>query len=163
VGAGVGLPGLALKIARPDISLFLIEATGKKTEFLSRTISTLGLDEVDVLCIRAEDASRDPALRESFDIAVIRALARLAVVLEYGLPLVRIGGRLIAYKAERVEEELVGGEKAAISLGGRIEEVQDTVVPFLNAKRCLVLAKKEQRTEERFPRRTGVPGKRPLG
>ncbi|MCL5291115.1 MAG: 16S rRNA (guanine(527)-N(7))-methyltransferase RsmG [Actinobacteria bacterium] len=163
VGAGAGLPGLALKIARPDISLLLIEATRKKASFLQRVSAGLELEGVSVAAERVELIAHQARYRETFDVAVARALAHLSTVIEYALPLVKTGGRLVAYKAERLVGEVEAAGRAVKLLGGSIEGIRPAVVPFLYAKRYLVVATKEVPTDERYPRRVGIPSKRPLG
>lgn len=162
IGAGAGLPGLAVKIARPDIELFLIEATRKKANFLVGVIGELGL-RAFVIAKRAEEVARDARYRENFDIALVRAVGELPVVAEYGFPLLVAGGRLIAYKSRPGSAEIEAGARAAEVLGGSIEEIKIAVIPFLRAERCLVIFRKERRTSDLYPRRAGIPTKRPLG
>src|ERR1700675_3285587 len=118
VGSGGGLPGLPLKIARPELHLSLVEADQAKAAFLVRACVALGLREVEVLARRAEDVGQDPRYRESFDVAVARALAPMPVLVELCLPLVRVGGRLLAQKTE--SEDLRGATRAIEALGGSL-------------------------------------------
>jgi 16S rRNA (guanine527-N7)-methyltransferase len=161
VGSGGGLPGLPLKIARPDLELALVESNRRKAAFLVRACAELGLEGVTVVARRAEEAGRDPRLRESFDAAVVRALASTAVLAELCLPLVRVGGRLLAMKAG-AEREAESARAALERLGGRLEAVADAPSPSRERGQVLVVAKVAP-TPEEYPRRPGVPARRPLG
>lgn len=161
IGTGAGFPGIPLAIVRPDISLSLVESVNKKAEFLRSLISALGL-RGRVLAGRAEEFARTPE-RASYDTVVARAVAALAVLCEYALPFLRNGGCLIAQKSKRAKEELEEGRIAAALLGGEEPEVIPVSVPFAEAKRFLVLVRKTRETPERYPRRPGIPAKRPLG
>jgi 16S rRNA (guanine527-N7)-methyltransferase len=155
VGSGGGMPGLPLKIARPDLSVTLLEADHRKAAFLIQTAARLRVD-VDVVAARAETAGRGP-LRETFDLATCRALAPMPVLAELCLPLVRVGGRLLAMKAE--VEEAAG---AIAALGGG----DQAVIPAPSAARdqgVIVVVPKLSPTPSRFPRRPGVPAKHPIG
>ncbi len=163
IGAGAGLPGLAIKIARPDIELFLVEAKRKKAGFLGAVIAELGLEGAFVIAKRAEEVARDERYRESFDVALARAVAELPVIAEYALPLLAVGGRLIAFKSRRAPEEIEAGSRAAEALGGSIEGTKIAVIPFLKVERRLVIFVKKRRTSDLYPRRAGIPAKRPLG
>lgn len=163
IGSGAGLPGLPLAIADPSIGALLLEPKRKHCQFLERALGILRLEgRVCVLPLRAEEAGRDEALRESFDLATARAVAPLPVVLEYALPLLKIGGRFVAYKGLRWKEEKEAGETAAEVLGGRLKEVMEFELPAVGRKRALVVFEKEWPTPPCYPRRPGMPGKRPL-
>ena len=160
VGTGAGFPGLPLAIARPDLKVTLLDSQRKRCDFLQAVAERLALDSVSVLHSRAEDAART-ALRESQDIAVARAVAPLNVLCEYLLPFVRPGGRALCWKGPAVREELGEGKRAALLLGARAEELarlpiegrEHYVQPFL----------KVQKTDRRYPRKSGTPAKEPLG
>ena len=161
VGSGGGLPGLALKIARPDLRLTLLEANRRKAAFLVHACARLGLTGVSVVAARAEDAGRDPELRERFDVATARALAAMPILAELCLPFVRVGGRLLAMKAGAAEE--AEAARSAIGrLGGRLEAVVDSPSAARSLGQVVVVAKVEP-TPAEFPRRAGVPSRRPLG
>ncbi len=160
VGSGAGFPCLALKIARPQHEVTLIESTAKRCRFLEWLIQDLALERVQVMAARAEDAGRRPEAREAFDLALCRALGTLALVAELCLPLVRPGGRLLAYKGPRVAAEVEDGAAAAAVLGARLTEVRPVPIPGL--QRHLVIFAKESPTPARFPRRPGMASKRPL-
>ncbi len=159
VGSGGGLPGLPLKIARPDLEVTLIEADGKKSAFLVHACARLGLQGVEVVNRRAEEAAHDPRLRETFDLAVARALASMPTLAELCLPFVRVGGRLLAQKTEA--EDLAGAERAIEAMGGGPARV----VPAPSAARragTIVVVEKIRPTPSAYPRRSGLPARKPL-
>jgi 16S rRNA (guanine527-N7)-methyltransferase len=159
VGSGGGLPGLPLKIARPDLSVTLIEADQSKAAFLVQACAKLGLTDVEVIARRAEEAGRDARLRESFDLAVARALAPTPVLVELCLPLVRVGGRLLAQKTDK--EEVAAAVRAIELLGGSLDAL---VAAPSNARRSgtVMIVSKVKPTPAAYPRRPGVPGRKPL-
>jgi len=159
VGSGGGLPGLPLKIARPDLVVTLVEADQAKAAFLIQACVRLELAGVEILARRAEDVGRDPQYREVFDVAVARALARMPTLVELCLPLVRVGGTLLAQKTEKAD---VAGARHAIEvLGGSLE----TVVPAPSTARTsgtVVIVHKMSPTPAAYPRRPGTPSRKPL-
>ena len=165
VGAGGGLPGIPLSIARPDLVVTLLEATEKKVRFLDYVKAELDLRNLRVLNTRAEVAGREARHREAFDVATARALAELPVALEYCAPLVRTGGKVLAMKGRLQEEELSQGIAAARELGAEFSETlaveHRSQLP--QKERKLVLFDKVSVTPDRFPRRVGLAKKRPLG
>jgi 16S rRNA (guanine527-N7)-methyltransferase len=159
VGSGGGLPGLPLKIVRPSLRVTLVEADQAKAAFLVRACAALGLRDVEVLARRAEEVGRDALYRESFDVAVARALAPMPVLVELCLPLVRVGGRLLAQKTET--EDLDAAARAIDALGGALSRV----VGAPSAARrsgTVVIVDKVRPTPAAYPRRPGVPSRRPL-
>lgn len=162
IGTGAGFPGIPLKIMRPDLRMTLLEATGKKVFFLEQVIIKLGLTGIDVIQGRAEEAAHWPEHRETYDLVLARAVAHLAVVAEYGLPFCRPGGRLIAPKGEEAHDEAAASETALALLGGRLVAIKQVELPGLGSQRYLVVIDKSERTPERYPRRPGIPAKRPL-
>jgi len=162
VGAGAGLPGLPLKLAFPQIRLALVESVGKKAQFLRHVVATLGLSGVEVYTGRAEQLAHRPELRESFDLALTRGLARLSTLAEYTLPFCRLGGRTVALKHGNIDEELAGASNALEVLGGRADKVHPVGVSGLTDNRIVVVAEKVKPTPDRYPRRPGMPAKRPL-
>lgn len=162
VGSGAGFPGLALRIAMPGLRLTLLEATGKKTEFLRFLIERLRLPDVSVVTARAEEAGQDPVHREQYDLALARALAGMATLAELTLPLVRVGGLVIAQKGEDPRAEVEAGQPAILTLGGQVQGITPLVVPNLEEARHLVALRKVSPTPPKFPRRPGMPTKRPL-
>jgi 16S rRNA (guanine527-N7)-methyltransferase len=159
VGSGGGLPGLPLKIIRPDLQLTLIEADQAKAAFLVHACAQLGLEGVEVIARRAEDAGHDPRLREAFDVAVARALAPLPVLAELCLGLVRVGGRLLAQKTE--SEGTGAGERAIEIMGGTLIAVHASPSDARRAG-TVVVVQKVRPTPDAYPRRPGIPNRRPL-
>lgn len=163
IGTGAGLPGLPLKIWQPELQLSLLESVGKKARFLEHVVQVLGLDNVQVLTARAEDAGRNPAHREQYDWAVARAVAPLPVLAEYLLPFVRVGGYMLAQKARGVAEEVEQAANAFGQLGGKLRDLIQVRVPGLeDEERWLVVVQKLKPTQARFPRQAGTPSKNPL-
>jgi 16S rRNA (guanine527-N7)-methyltransferase len=163
IGAGAGFPGIPLKIVCPQISITLIEAARKKVNFLDTVIDKLGLLRAKAVCMRAEEFAKISSNRESYDIVVTRAVAALPVLLEYGLPLLKLGGVLVAQKGKLNTEELKAGERAASMLGGKTVSAMSISVPYLNSERNLIVVEKSSQTPLNYPRRPGIPAKRPLG
>lgn len=161
VGTGAGFPGLPLKILRPDIELTLMDSLAKRVHFLEETAAALGLNGVRCIHVRAEDAGRDHRYRESFDIAVARAVAPLPVLCEYCLPLTRVGGLFIAMKAD-VTEELTDGKRAAGQLGGQLEGQRSFDLVDGEQLRTILTIRKKEKTPAAFPRSGGKPRKKPL-
>lgn len=162
VGTGAGFPGIPLKIVRPDMHLVLLDSLKKRVRFLETVVGALELKGVECLHGRAEEAARDKNLRESFDIAVSRAVARLPVLAEYLLPFVRIGGRALALKGLHSQEEAQEARRAAEILGGSAIEVIPVTLPDLSDKRAVLVVKKERPTPKAYPRKAGTPAKEPL-
>ncbi|MEW5762485.1 MAG: 16S rRNA (guanine(527)-N(7))-methyltransferase RsmG [Bacillota bacterium] len=161
VGSGAGFPGLVLKIMRPSWQVTLLEASRKKCAFLREAAARLGLTGVTVVWGRAEDAGRAPEHRGAFAGAVARGVAELRVLLEYGLPLVARGGLFVAYKGERAAEEVAGAKRALAVLGGEVRELV-TYTLGGGRKGTLVVVEKVGETPAAYPRRPGVPARRPL-
>ena len=162
VGTGAGIPGLPLKIMRPDLEVVLLDATGKKVRFLEEVVRHLGLNGVRVLQGRAEELAHDPAHREAYALALARAVAPLRILVELALPFVRQGGYLAAAKGSGAAREVREAEKALAECGGAIDHLLPLDVPGPGPAPTLVLIRKVAHTPERYPRRTGVPQKRPL-
>jgi 16S rRNA (guanine527-N7)-methyltransferase len=162
VGAGAGFPGVPLKIVCPNIQLTLVEATGKKAQFLEHLREQLALNGMAVIHARAEELGQEPAHRERYDWAVARAVAEMPVLAEYLLPLVRIGGYCLAQKGEKAAAETTAAESAINLLGGRLARLVPVELRGLAETRFLVLVKKVAPTPAKYPRRPGMPGKRPI-
>jgi 16S rRNA (guanine527-N7)-methyltransferase len=162
VGTGAGLPGLPLKLARPEISLTLLEATRKKCDFLKVVVDDLQLTDVSIVNGRAEEAGREVEHREAYDVAIARGVAGMPTLIEYLLPFVQVGGVALAQKSKEVLNDVQHAELALTTLGGRLRDIVPVSVPDLNEARYLVVVEKIDRTPEKYPRRTGVPSKRPL-
>ena len=162
VGSGAGLPGLALKIAFPDIQLALVESVAKKTSFMRHVIDTLNLEGVSVYTGRAEELARGNDLRDRFDMVVVRALAKLPLLLEFGLPFCKTDGCLVAFKHGGDGTEQDEAANALSELNGFIERVSTVRLEGLTDDRVVILIRKTGATPKRYPRAVGVPGKRPL-
>jgi 16S rRNA (guanine527-N7)-methyltransferase len=162
VGSGAGFPGLPLKIVCPKIRITLLESTGKKVTFLEYIVKKLGLKGVDVIKGRAEELGHDLTHRERYEIAFARAVAELPVLVEYTLPFLRLGGILVAQKGADVEEEVKAAEWAMRILGGSLLRILPVELGGLSGTRSLVLIEKKKPTPEKYPRRPGIPAKRPL-
>ncbi len=162
VGTGAGFPGLALKILYPALRLTLVESVGKKAAFCQHMVATLGLEQVEVLTLRAEELGQLPAHREKYDWALARAVANLPILSEYLLPLVRIGGAMLAQKGESAPAEAQSAEKALTLLGGRLRQLIPITLPGVVDERFLVIADKIAATPEKYPRAVGIPTKSPL-
>jgi len=162
IGAGAGFPGLPLKIVCPGLQLTLLEATGKKVGFLEHMVSRLELAGVEVIKGRAEELGRDTAHRERYDLALARAVAELPVLVEYALPFCRLGGLFVAQKGAKGETEARAAEGAIAALGGSLRRIVHLELPNLAEPRSLIVVVKIAPTPEKYPRRPGIPGKRPL-
>lgn len=162
IGAGAGFPSLPLKIAFPRLRVSLIESVGKKADFCRQVIQGLKLHEAEVLQARAERIGREPEHRGAYDWAVARAVAGLPVLLEYMLPLLRRGGVAIAMKGESGPAEAQSSQAALELLGGRLAQVLPVELPGVVETRNLMVIEKVAATPERYPRRSGIPAKRPL-
>ncbi len=162
VGTGAGFPGIPLKIVCPEMKLTLVESVGKKVTFLEHVVNKLELKDVAALKARGEEVGRDAAHRECYDWAVARAVAELPTLLELLLPLVKVGGKVLAQKGENAPAEAQGAEKAAGILGGTLERVTPVELPGVAGCRYLVVFDKTAATPAKYPRRPGVPGKEPL-
>ncbi len=162
VGTGAGFPGLVLKIIMPGLQLTLVESVGKKLDFCRHIVHKLHMEGVDLVLGRAEEVGQMPAYRERFDWAVARAVANLPVLLEYLLPLARVGGRVLAQKGESGLAEAHASEKALSLLGGRLRQLIPVNLPGVVEDRYLVVVDKIAATPQQYPRRTGVPTKIPL-
>ena len=162
VGTGAGFPGLPLKILHPAMALTLVESVGKKARFCEHIVRLLGLDGVDVIKARAEDAGRMPAHRERYDWAVARAVAEMRVLAEYLLPFVQVGGTALALKGESAPAESQVAERAMRMLGGQLSQVIPVDLPGLPDERYLVMIGKTAATPPKYPRKAGLPMKHPL-
>jgi len=162
VGTGAGFPGIPLKIVCPDIRLTLVESVGKKADFCRHVVRALELDGVEVLQNRAEEVGQMAAHREQYDWALARAVALLPVLAEYLLPLVRVGGAMLAMKGASVPAEANSAEPAMRILGGQLRRLVPVALPGVADERYLVVVDKISATPRAYPRRVGVPARKPL-
>jgi 16S rRNA (guanine527-N7)-methyltransferase len=162
VGTGAGFPGIPLKIIYPQMHVTLVESVGKKAMFCQHIVSKLGLEPIEVIKTRAEDIGQDKNHRESYDVAVARAVANLNILSEYLLPLVKIGGTVLAQKGETAHAEAQSAEKAIKLLGGKLKQIIPVELPGVADERYLVLIDKVHATPQGYPRKAGIPAKTPL-
>ena len=162
VGTGAGFPGLPVKIAREDIEVTLVDSLNKRILFLQDVIEKLKLQNIKTLHFRAEEFGQNKKYRESFDIATSRAVANLSTLVEYLLPLVKVGGICICMKGSEIAEELENSKKAINVLGGEIELVEEFALPESDIKRNIVIIKKINSTPRKYPRKAGTPSKEPI-
>lgn len=162
VGTGAGFPGIPLKIIFPSMQLTLLESVGKKADFCKHMVDTLQLENTEVLNIRAEDLGQNPRYREKFDWAVARAVASMPILMEYLLPLVKVGGAVLAQKGENAHAEAQTAEKAILLLGGYLRRITKVTLPGVVEERFLVVVDKKATTPSQYPRRAGLPSRKPL-
>jgi len=163
VGTGAGFPGLPLKIVRPDLRLTLLESTAKKAAFLHHIVDRLSLTNVRIVTARAEEAGQKTEHREQYDVAIARAVSALPALVEYTLPLVKVGGLVIAQKGQDPAAEVNDAARALGILGGKIRQVMPVTVTGLEtAARHLVVMQKIKPTPKRYPRRPGLPAKKSI-
>ncbi len=160
VGTGAGFPGMPIAIYRPDSKVCLLDSLNKRIEFLKKVSKINSNDNVKLVWGRAEDVARMPEYRESFDVAVSRAVAPINVLVEYLLPFVKVGGICVCMKGPNYQEEMINFPNVLEKLGGKIEKIDDVDVCDLNRK--IIIIKKEKMTDNAFPRRAGTPRKKPL-
>ncbi|MBI2886685.1 MAG: 16S rRNA (guanine(527)-N(7))-methyltransferase RsmG [Chloroflexi bacterium] len=162
VGSGAGFPGVPLRLALPQLQVTLLEATEKKTAFLRHLRLPLELPDLAVVTGRVEQVAHDPAHRESYDLVVSRGVDSMATLAEYQLPFCRVGGRAVAMKKGDIAAEVGQAQRAMALLGGRLLDIVSVPLPQLPDQRCLVVVEKVSPTPDRYPRRPGMPAKRPL-
>lgn len=161
IGSGAGLPGIPLKICKEDLEVYLLESVKKKVIFLQRIINILELKNIFIVHGRAEEYGQNNKYREKYDLVISRAVAKLNVLAEYCLPFVSLGGYFVAFKGPGAKEEMRNINAVKI-LGGEIVEVKELKLPASGERRNLVVIKKEKMTPLKYPRRPGIPQKRPL-
>ncbi len=162
IGTGAGFPGIPLKILLPDTEVVLVDSVNKKTEFCQHIIDRLKLRGITAVHDRVEHLARQEQYREQFDWAVARAVAQLATLSEYMLPFVKIGGRMLAMKGDQGPIETQKAAPAISLLGGELQHVKRLTLPGVTEDRFLITVEKKASTPEKYPRRVGVPSKKPL-
>ncbi|MCJ7718078.1 MAG: 16S rRNA (guanine(527)-N(7))-methyltransferase RsmG [Anaerolineales bacterium] len=162
IGTGAGFPGIPLKILLPDTEVILVDSINKKTEFCQHIIDRLKLKGIQVIQDRVERLAREVDFRERFDWAVARAVAKLPTLSEYMLPFVKIGGSMLAMKGDQGPSEAQKAHQAVSLLGGELTQVKKVTLPGVTEDRFLITIEKKATTPEKYPRRVGVPGKKPL-
>lgn len=162
VGTGAGFPGIPLKILRPDIKVTLVDSLNKRINFLNEVIEKLNLEDIVTVHSRIEDFGKNKSYREKFDYVTARAVANLAVLSEYLIPIAKIGGKCVCMKGSNVEEEITSGKNAINVLGGKLEKVDEFVLPDSDISRNVIILSKIKNTPARFPRKAGMPSKEPL-
>lgn len=162
VGTGAGFPGLALKIAFPNLQVTLLDSLNKRIQFLDAVIAELGLTDVETIHGRAEDFAKPDMLREKYDLCVSRAVANLTTLSEYCLPFVKVGGEFISYKSEKITEEMAAAKNAISLLGGVVKNQVEFKLPDSDIYRNLFMIEKCKPTPKKFPRKAGLPAKEPL-
>lgn len=162
IGTGAGFPGLALKIAYPELKMTLLDSLNKRIQFLDDVIKELQLVNIETIHGRAEDFARPDKLREKFDLCVSRAVANLSTLSEYCLPFVKENGCFISYKSEKVTEEIEAAGKAITLLGGKVEKQIEFILPDSDIYRNLLVIRKVASTPAKYPRKAGLPSKEPL-
>jgi len=162
IGTGAGFPGIPLKIIRDDIKIVLVDSLNKRINFLNDVIEKLELKDIETIHARAEEFGQNKKYRESFDVVTSRAVANLATLSEYLLPLTKINGKTICMKGPSIKEEIEIGENAVEILGGTIENIEEFKLPLSDIERTIIEIRKEKATNARFPRKAGIPSKEPL-
>ena len=162
VGAGAGFPSIPLKIMVPELRVTIVDSLGKRLNFLQELVTQLDLKNVALVHGRAEDVGQNKQYREQFDIVTARAVANMAVLSEYCLPLVKKNGNFIALKGPKAEDELKSSQKALKTLGGKTTAVKELQLPHSSEDRTLILVKKVQATPKKYPRQAGTPHRKPI-
>ena len=162
MGTGAGFPGIPLKIYRKDIKITLVDSLNKRIKFLDEVIEQLNLEDIETIHARAEEFGRNSKYRERFDVATSRAVANLATLSEYLVPLVKVKGKCICMKGPDIEEETQNGKKAIKILGGNISKVDSFELPNTDIKRTILIVDKVEKTPSKYPRKPGMPAKEPI-
>lgn len=162
IGTGAGFPGIPLKIAKEDAKVTLIDSLNKRINFLDEVIKELGLEKINAIHSRAEEIGKNKKYRESFDVVTSRAVAKLNVLAEYMLPLVKIGGICICMKGSELKNEIKTSKNAIKFLGGKINAIEEFELPKTDIKRTLVVIEKIGQTPAKYPRKPGTPIKEPI-
>lgn len=162
VGTGAGFPGIPVSIANDNVNVTLVDSLNKRISFLQEVISEIELTDIKAIHSRAEDFGQNNEHREKYDISVSRAVANLSVLVEYLLPLVKVGGKCICMKGSEVEEEITNAKFAIKELGGKIEAVNEFCLPGTDIKRNIIVIRKDKETPKKYPRKSGTPSNKPI-
>lgn len=162
VGAGAGFPSIPLKICFPQLQVTIVDSLNKRITFLNHLASELKLENVAFIHARAEEFGRNAAYREQFDLVTARAVARLSVLSELCLPLVKVGGLFVSMKGSAGAEELQDAERAIKLLGGKLQEEHEFNLPVEDSERHIFVIEKKKQTPKKYPRKPGVPNKTPI-
>ncbi len=160
IGTGAGFPGIPLKIVFPELKITLLDSLNKRVGFLNDVIDELNLNDIEAIHGRAEDIARDKTYRASYDIAVSRAVANLSTLSEYCLPFVKIGGKFVSYKSGDCADEVDNAKAAIHLLGGKINKIDE--FSYSNNSRSFIVIDKVMNTSNKYPRKAGLPSKKPL-
>ncbi len=162
VGTGAGFPGIPIKIAVPSVKITLLDSLNKRINFLQNVVSEISLENVSCIHLRAEDGGKNPDFREKFDICVSRAVADLAVLSEYSLPFVKVGGVFVSLKGPDSDAEIDRALTAIHTLGGKVDSVKKIEIPFTDIVHTLIMIKKVRQTPVIYPRKSGKISKNPI-
>lgn len=162
VGTGAGFPGVPLSIMNPTLKITLVDSLNKRLIFLQEVVKELNLKNIEIVHARAEEFGQNKNYREKFDIATSRAVANLATLSEYLVPLVKIGGKIISMKASNAKEEINDAQKAIEVLGGKIEKIEEFDLPESDIGRTIIIIDKNKCTSAIYPRKAGTPAKEPI-
>jgi 16S rRNA (guanine527-N7)-methyltransferase len=162
VGTGAGFPGIPIKILLPDVNVTLVESIGKKVDFCREVTARLDLHGIQAVLGRAEELGQDPGFREKFDVGIARAVAQLDTLAEYLLPLIHLGGRMLAQKGHTGPEEVQKAEHAIRVMGGRLNKLVPITLPGICEDRYIIIVDKVSATPQKYPRRVGIPAKRSI-
>ena len=162
VGTGAGFPGVPLSIMNPTLKITLVDSLNKRLIFLQEVVKELNLKNIEIVHARAEEFGQNKNYREKFDIATSRAVANLATLSEYLVPLVKIGGKIISMKASNAKEEINDAQKAIEVLGGKIEKIEEFDLPESDIGRTIIIIDKNKGTPAIYPRQAGTPAKEPI-
>jgi len=162
VGTGAGFPGIPIKIILPQVKLTLLDSTAKKSDFLVDIVKKMRLKDVNVVIGRAEEMAHLPIYRQQFDLVVSRAVSSMSTLVELTMPFCRIGGKLVAYKKGNIKQEIEKADRAIDIMGGKLGRMEKVDIEELGEERCLVVVDKIQPTPGKYPRRSGVPTRKPI-